>query len=206
MPSLVGKRVPEAGALAARHGLCCCGWRAGGTTRGCPRTASWPRSRTGGSTLKRQRSIRVWVSLGPRRLDVPGGGGREPPYGPLEPGAGAGAVGRVVEVDDRRRRGRSSCSTRRAGETDAVGRRAWRCWSAAAPAARDYLMPDLIGRHAADVHRRPPRGPASRSPEVRYRTYPGVAPGIVLRQIPAAGLPREPAHAGEPRRQQGRRP
>jgi len=23
--------------------------------------------------------------------------------------------------------------------------------------------------------------------EVRYRTYPGVAPGIVLRQLPAAG-------------------
>jgi beta-lactam-binding protein with PASTA domain len=47
-------------------------------------------------------------------------------------------------------------------------------------------MPDLIGRKAEDVLATLGTGGLKVS-EVRYRTYPGVAPGIVLRQLPPAG-------------------
>ena len=47
-------------------------------------------------------------------------------------------------------------------------------------------MPDLIGRQADAVLDRL-RAAGLKVADVRYRTYPGVAPGIVLRQIPAAG-------------------
>jgi beta-lactam-binding protein with PASTA domain len=47
-------------------------------------------------------------------------------------------------------------------------------------------MPDLIGRPADSALDRL-RAAGLKVAEVRYRTYPGVAPGIVLCQIPAAG-------------------
>ena len=66
-----------------------------------------------------------------------------------------------------------------------------------------YVMPDLIGRDA--------RTPCSRSCEraglkvadVRYRSYPGVAPGIVLRQSPPAGQRVSSRARAQPRREQG---
>jgi beta-lactam-binding protein with PASTA domain len=54
------------------------------------------------------------------------------------------------------------------------------------PLRADYLMPDLIGHQADSVIERL-RGVGLKVADVRYRTYPGVAPGIVLRQIPPAG-------------------
>ena len=53
-------------------------------------------------------------------------------------------------------------------------------------------MPDLIGRQAADVMDGLRRH-GLKVAEIRNRTYPGVAPGVVLRQFPPAG------HAVSPR-------
>jgi beta-lactam-binding protein with PASTA domain len=47
-------------------------------------------------------------------------------------------------------------------------------------------MPDLIGRSAERVLEGV-RATGLKVAEVRYQTYPGVAPGIVLRQTPPAG-------------------
>jgi beta-lactam-binding protein with PASTA domain len=47
-------------------------------------------------------------------------------------------------------------------------------------------MPDLIGRRAEDVLAALQHS-GLKVADVRYRAYPGVAPGIVLRQVPAAG-------------------
>jgi beta-lactam-binding protein with PASTA domain len=47
-------------------------------------------------------------------------------------------------------------------------------------------MPDLIGRDAGAVLRAL-QAAGLKVSDVRSRTYPGVAPGIVLRQTPAAG-------------------
>jgi beta-lactam-binding protein with PASTA domain len=49
-----------------------------------------------------------------------------------------------------------------------------------------YVMPDLIGRDARFVLEMLERA-GLKVADVRYRSYPGVAPGIVLRQSPQAG-------------------
>jgi beta-lactam-binding protein with PASTA domain len=48
------------------------------------------------------------------------------------------------------------------------------------------MMPDLIGRPADDVLAALQQA-GLKVADVRYRTYPGVAVGIVLRQTPPAG-------------------
>jgi beta-lactam-binding protein with PASTA domain len=47
-------------------------------------------------------------------------------------------------------------------------------------------MPDLIGRDAQQVLAILERA-GLKVTDLRYRSYPGIAPGIVLRQSPAAG-------------------
>ena len=49
-----------------------------------------------------------------------------------------------------------------------------------------YVMPDLIGRDARAVLEGLERA-GLKVTDVHYRSYPGVAPGIVLRQSPPAG-------------------
>jgi beta-lactam-binding protein with PASTA domain len=55
------------------------------------------------------------------------------------------------------------------------------------PVSADYVMPDLIGRSAARVLEVLGRV-GLKVTDVRYRSYPGVAPGTVLRQSPPAGF------------------
>ncbi len=50
----------------------------------------------------------------------------------------------------------------------------------------DYVMPDLIGRKAEGVLAVLSQA-GLKVADVRYRSYPGVSPGIVLRQLPPAG-------------------
>jgi beta-lactam-binding protein with PASTA domain len=47
-------------------------------------------------------------------------------------------------------------------------------------------MPDLIGRRAEVVLDKLNRA-GLKVADVRYRSYPGMAPGIVLKQLPPAG-------------------
>jgi beta-lactam-binding protein with PASTA domain len=100
---------------------------------------------------------------------------------------------RVVEVEDRNVEGTVLVQRPPAGETDAVDE-GLAVLVSRGPVGTDYLMPDLIGRNAAEVMDSLRRA-GLKVAEIRYRTYPGVAPGIVLRQIPAAGYavsPRTP--------------
>ena len=48
-------------------------------------------------------------------------------------------------------------------------------------------MPDLIGKRTDDVLEALRRSQL-KVPEIRYRSYPGVEAGTVLRQAPAAGF------------------
>jgi len=54
------------------------------------------------------------------------------------------------------------------------------------PGGASFVMPDLIGRDAAAAMR-VLQSAGLKVGDVRYRSYPGVAPGIVIRQVPAAG-------------------
>lgn len=184
VPSLLDKRIPEAGAVAARHGLLL---RVEGK-RNDPRVppdrivAQEPPP---GSTLKAHRSIRAWLSLGPRRIVVPAVEGDSLRTARLTLEQAQVPVRRVVEVDDPSEEGTILLQRPPAGEADSAGEGVSLLVSRGAGGA-DYLMPDLIGRRADDVLEGLSRM-GLKVAEVKYRTYPGVAPGIVLRQMPPAG-------------------
>jgi eukaryotic-like serine/threonine-protein kinase len=192
VPTVVGRRVPEAGALSARLGL---SLRVDGKkydTR-VPAEHIVLQEPPGGSTLKAHRSIRVWVSLGPRRLNVPAVEGESLRTARIALEQAQVPLRRVVEVEDRNVEGTVLVQRPPAGETDAVDE-GLAVLVSRGPVGTDYLMPDLIGRNAAEVMDSLRRA-GLKVAEIRYRTYPGVAPGIVLRQIPAAGYavsPRTP--------------
>src|SRR6185295_16606439 len=96
VPSLIGKRIPEAGPLAARHRLLL-------RVEGRRHDPKVPADRVvaqeppAGSTLKSQCSIRVWVSLGPRRLTVPSVVGESGRVGRLSLEQAEVPAGRAVE-------------------------------------------------------------------------------------------------------------
>jgi beta-lactam-binding protein with PASTA domain len=95
-------------------------------------------------------------------------------------------LGRVVEVDDRAPEGTILVQRPPAGETDVLEGGGLALLVSRGPGTFDYVMPDLIGRSAERVLEGL-RSAGLKVAEVRYRSYPGVAPGTVLRQIPAAG-------------------
>jgi beta-lactam-binding protein with PASTA domain len=191
VPDLVDRTVNEATAVAAERGL---GVRVDELRRPDARIAAGrvlAQEPAPGATLRQERSVRVWLSAGPRSTIVPALSGeqervarqrllqddfasvtvseiRSPDY-PSDvvvaqdppPNASAASVALLV---NRAERGTS------------------------------YVMPDLIGVNgdrAVEVL----RGEGFRVAVVGSTEYPGVPPGIVLRQSPQAGFQIAP---GEP--------
>ncbi|HUG52822.1 MAG TPA: PASTA domain-containing protein [Vicinamibacteria bacterium] len=185
VPSLVGKPVPEAGALAARRRLVL---RVEGR-RNDPRVGRdliVEQEPPAGSALKTQRSIRVWVSLGPRRINVPAVEGESVRSGRLLLDQAQVPVGRVIEVDDGAEQGTILQQHPPPGETGTLEAEGAALLVSRGPRDRDFLMPDLIGRPASAVLEAL-QAAGLKVAEVRYRTYPGVAAGFVLRQAPLSG-------------------
>jgi beta-lactam-binding protein with PASTA domain len=92
----------------------------------------------------------------------------------------------VVEVADASAEGTILMQQPPAGDTDTLSAEGAALLVSLGPIYRDYLMPDLIGKPASQVLDRL-RLAGLKVTEVRYRTYPGVPPGVVLRQVPPAG-------------------
>lgn len=184
VPTLVGRRLPEAGAQASRLGL---SLRVEGKKHDprVPAESIVVQEPSGGSTLKAHRSIRVWLSLGPRRLSVPALEGESLRTARIALEQAQVPLSRVVEVDDRNPEGTVLVQRPPAGEADAVDE-GLAVLVSRGPLGAEFLMPDLIGRQAVDVLEGLRRA-GLKVAEIRYRTYPGVAPGIVLRQLPPAG-------------------
>jgi serine/threonine-protein kinase len=184
VPSLLEKRIPEAGALAARHGLLL---RVEGK-RFDPRVppeSILAQDPSPGSNLKAHRSIRVWLSLGPQRLLVPPVEGEGLRTGRLTLEQAQVPVTRVVEVDDAAPDGTILVQRPPAGAADDMPDGVSLLVSRGLLGS-DYLMPDLIGHKAEDALAVLQRA-GLKVAEIRYRSYPGIAPGVVLRQTPPAG-------------------
>jgi len=185
VPSLVQKSAPEAKAIAARLGL---ELRVEGSGRyhaTVPAGRVMTQEPPVGSRLKSQRSVRVWLSLGPRRLTLPAVEGQTFRTAKLRLDQQSIPVGRVVEVDDAAPEGTILVQSPPAGDAEPdfeslsllVSRGRW---------GADYVMPDLIGRKAEDVLDMLTRV-GLKVVDVRYRAYPGVEPGVVLKQVPLSG-------------------
>lgn len=144
-----------------------------------------------GVRTRRERSVRVWVSGGPRSMLVPALGGESERTAQLRLEQDGLALKGMAEI-------RSAdyppgtvvaqfpAAKSTAGEVALLVNRGER-------GAR-YVMPDLIGvngERAADVLRT--RG--FRATVVGDHPYPGVPPGIVLRQQPQAGFQIAPGDA-----------
>ena len=185
VPSLLGRRVPDAGSVAARHHLLL---RVEGK-RNDPKVAAdliVEQDPPPGSVLKTQRSIRVWVSLGPRRLSVPSVEGESLRSGRLSLEQAGVSVGRILEVVNAAEEGTILLQRPPAGETDRLAEEGASLLVSLGPGNRDFVMPDLIGKKASDVLVWL-REAGLNVTEVNYRTYLGVEPGVVLRQSPASG-------------------
>ena len=184
VPTLVGRGLAEAFGLAAQQGLSV-------KVEGKRHDPHVPAERVaaqeppGRSFLKSHRSVRVWLSLGPRKITVPAVEGTSLRSARLSLEQAQVPIARVVEVEDPAEEGTILVQHPPAGEAGSAVEGISLLVSRG-PRAADYLMPDLIGRQADQVLDRL-RAAGLKVAEVRYRTYPGVAPGIVLRQIPAAG-------------------
>jgi beta-lactam-binding protein with PASTA domain len=96
-------------------------------------------------------------------------------------------VARVVEIEDAAAEGTVLLQRPPAGEADVSAGGASLLVSRG-PGGASYVMPDLIGRDAGAVIAAL-QAAGLKVSDVRYRTYPGVQPGIVLRQSPPAGHP-----------------
>lgn len=192
VPSLVGKRVPEAGAITARNKLL---MKVEGRRNDpkVPADQIAAQDPPAGSTLKTQRSVRVWVSLGPRRLTVPTVEGESLRSGRLALEQAGVQVGRVLEVDDATEEGTILVQHPPPGETDQIAPEGASLLVSRGRTSRDYVMPDVIGR-PADRVLSALRGAGLKITDVNYRVYPGAEPGIVLRQTPPSGY-RIGAHA-----------
>lgn len=183
VPALVGRTLPEAGSRAAERGLVV---RIEGRRNdaGVPAEHVLAQEPPPGAALKARRAVRVWVSLGPRRVSVPAVEGESVRTARITLEQSGVPVARVVEVEDKAAEGTVLVQRPPAGPAEAQSG-ASLLVSLGSPGP-SYVMPDLIGRDAARVLSEL-QAAGLQIGEVRYRTYPGVAPGIVLRQAPAAG-------------------
>lgn len=183
VPPLVGKRMGEASAAAQQQRLLV---KLEGR-RFDPRVPAGlvsVQDPPSGTALKTHRSIRVWLSLGPQRLAVPLVEGESVRTARLKLEQAALPVEQVVEVDDAAPEGTVIVQRPPAGEVDEV--RTVALLVSRGQSGADYVMPDLIGRPAGDVIEGLRRA-GLRVVDVRYRAYPGVESGVVLRQAPSAG-------------------
>ena len=138
-----------------------------------------------GAALKAHRAVRVWLSLGPRRATVPPVEGQSARTARIALEQSGVPVDRMVEVVDAAAEGTVVVQRPAPGEADISAGGASLLVSRG-PASSSYVMPDLIGREAQAAMRLL-QSAGLKVGDVRYRSYPGVAPGIVLRQVPAAG-------------------
>ncbi len=183
VPALVGRTVPEAGTLSAQRGLMV-------RIEGRRHDASVPAERVvaqeppPGAALKAHRAVRVWVSLGPRRVSVAPVEGESVRTARITLEQSGVPVARVVEIDDAAPEGTVLVQRPPAGEADVTLGAS--LLVSLGPSGASYVMPDLIGHEAAAAVTAL-QAAGLKVGDVRYRSYPGVAPGIVLRQSPPAG-------------------
>ena len=191
VPELAGKAVNDASAMLAEQGLTLKVEEGRKVDAKVPAGQILAQDPPAGGSTRRQRSVRVWISAGPRSTIVPslvGESERTAQMRISQEGFGAGptaeirsldyTVGTVVAQNPPAKTKSDTISLLvNRGERGAT-----------------YVMPDIIGVNgdrAADVLRT--RG--FRVSVVGDHPYPGVPGGIVLRQNPQAGFQIAPGEA-----------
>lgn len=191
VPDLTNRTANEATAVAAELGLAV---RLDDTRRPDPRIPAGrvlAQDPPPGTTSRQQRSVRVWISAGQRAAIVPELTGESERTAQLRLTQDGLQVAAVSEI--RSDAFASDVVVAQEPPPQTAGSQVALLVNRSEQAA-NYLMPDLIGvqgERAAQFL----RGHGFRVAVVASTPYPGVAPGIVLRQNPQAGFQIAP---GEP--------
>ena len=140
-----------------------------------------------GTTLKKGRSVRVWVSLGPQKHTVPRIEGETLQSAQLILEQNGFSLGRVVEIHSEVYApdtvvAQSPSAYEDVAETTEVAVLLSRGYLDNA-----YVMPDFIGRNYVEILDQISRGQVKIS-QVRLVDYPGVPKNVVVRQVPAPGV------------------
>ena len=185
VPSLIGRELQGATAVAERHGFRVRveGKRHHPTIRAQRIARQDPEP---GSTLKRERSIKAWLSLGPKRQEIPSVEGESLRAARLRLDQSALPIARVIEVDHQAAEGRVVLQRPSAGDVVGLGLGEGVALLVSRGPGYSYVMPDLIGRSWDGVSGQLTRA-GLKLTSVRRLRYPGVAQGLVVRQQPAAG-------------------
>ncbi len=184
VPALTGRTLGEAEALVATRGLAL---RIEGRRHdaGVPADRVVTQEPPPGATLKSHRAVRLWMSLGPKRVAVPRVEGESVRTARAALEQAGVPLARAIEVRDAAAEGTVLVQRPPPGDAD-IGDEGASLLVSRGPRDLGYVMPDLIGRDARAVLDALERA-GLKVTDVRYRSYPGVAPGIVLRQSPSAG-------------------
>ena len=131
--------------------------------------------------------MRVVVSLGPARVNVPPVTGRSLREARLLlEHAGLGSF-RVVTTEDTTPAETVVMQEPPAGDAPMTQSMAVTLLVSRGPASADYIMPDLISRPAAATLLALQQA-GLRVADVQYRSYPGAPAGVILKQTPLAGF------------------
>ena len=141
---------------------------------------------TPSTKLKKGRTVKVWVSLGPERRVVPRVEGESLQSAQILLEQDGFALGRVVRVHSEVYGtdtviAQNPPAYEEAGDATEVSVLLSRGYRGA-----PYVMPDFIGRELSAILDRVRRG-SLRIGSIRYVDYPGVRKGVVVRQTPGAG-------------------
>lgn len=191
VPGLTGKTVNEASVLLAETGLTLKVEEGRKVDPNVPAGQIMAQEPSAGDRTRRQRSVRVWISAGPRSTIVPslvGESDRTAEMRVSQQGFTTGAIAEIRSADYPASAvvSQSPPPKSRSDSVSLLVNRGER--------GATYVMPDLIGVNGdrvADLLR--VRG--FRVAVVGDHPYPGVPSGIVLRQSPQAGFQIAP---GEP--------
>lgn len=143
--------------------------------------------------IKESRTLRVTLSLGPRKMSVPDLQGLAFRAAKIRLDQAGVPIRRVLEAPSSAPDDLVLFQSPAPGPAETVGDGILLV-VARNGSHRDYVMPDLIGRSLDDVAAVfQKRGFVP--PQVRYRSYPGLGRGTILSQLPLAGYRLSPRTA-----------
>ena len=146
-----------------------------------------------GTSIKENRTLRVVLSMGPRKTTVPDVQGQALRSARLRLESMGVPIRRIIEAPSVLAEDTVLVQAPEAGVVENLGEGVLLV-IAKNGSMRDYVMPDLIGKSMGDIARAfESRGFVP--PQIRYKSYPGLVRGTVLSQSPLAGYRLNPRTA-----------
>ena len=139
------------------------------------------------TVLKKGRSVRVWVSLGPQKHTVPRIEGETLQSAQLILEQSGFSLGRVVEIHSEVYAPDTVVAQAPSAYEDAAETTEVAVLLSRGYLDNAYVMPDFIGRNYVEILDQISRGQVKIS-QVRLVDYPGVPKNVVVRQVPAPGV------------------